>query len=136
MKERKKELIVIGIFLFVCIIGNLSNHLQGKQISNNKQIACAKINKIASDRFSLKAYYSFNVRGVDYTGLTSCGVLNDYGIKNYVGKHFIVVYDSTNAEKNEIIFLKEQLSDYNLSIENWNNCADSAFQIPSGKDIH
>lgn len=131
MKQIKREYIIIAAFVVIAVLGNLSNYVKSKQILNNKLTTCAKINKIAKNRFSLKAYYSFSVDGVNYNSYAACGTLPYDEIKNYIGKHFIIVYDSTNIEKHEIILFEQWLSDYNLSVNDWNNCVDSIFRIPN-----
>ena len=129
MIKNKKELMVIGGIVLLCIYGNLSNYLKHKQMSKHMQHTCASVTEIISDRYGVKVFYSFTIKESRYEEVDFVNKLHDYGINKYRNKQFIVAYDSTNIDNNYIIMFQEYLADYNISIEDWNACVDSTFKI-------
>jgi hypothetical protein len=130
IREKKNELIVICAIVGFCLFGNICNYFKDKQISNRMQFTCAQIKEFTNNRTGMHLSYSFTYRGIDYKRSANAAKLFEYGIDKYRDKHFIVVFDSTNIGNNSnIILFKEHLLDYNLSIENWNNCVDSSFRV-------
>jgi hypothetical protein len=117
----KKKLIMRGKIMWIplCIVlllyivfSEYHRRIRNREMVTNLGISCARISDIGIGAHSTRVvYYTFTYENQQIRGMMINSSLASYGsnVKNFIGKHFITVFDTTDTKYSKLIMDTESL---------------------------